>query len=170
MKTTRLMALAIAAFITVLLASTVQAQQGAYVSFKGIEIASGHAEADEVYGWVCYARTSGALPGNFTLTMDLAGNKAPGSINTVTAGAWTLPVYGSTLKGSSYLGVLYGTVAAGSVTWDKAGTSANVELKMNITAGTQTMIDLKGQAVLYGTVMYGEKGAIFNGTMYFEFQ
>ena len=171
MKTTTQMAFAIAILITVLFAGSVQAQQGAFVSFKGIEITSGHAEPDEVYGWVCYAKTTGALPGNFTLTMDLEGNKAPGTTNSVTGGAWTLPVYGSTIKGTSYRGVLYGNVTAGGVTWDKAGTTGNVELKLIITGSTQYLSGFKGNAVLYGTVNYDEKGgATFNGTMYFKFQ
>lgn len=171
MKTTKLTAFAVAAFITVLFANTVQAQKGAVVSFKGIEITSGHAEPDEVYGWVCYAKTAGALTGNFTLTMDLEGNKAPGTTNSVSGGAWTLPVYGFTIRGSSYMGVVYGNVTAGAVTWDKAGTTGNVELKLIITGSTQYMSGVKGNAVLYGTVTYDEKGgATFNGKMYFEFQ
>jgi hypothetical protein len=69
------------------------------------------------------------------------------------------------------MGVLYGNVAAGGVTCDKAGTTANVELKMIITGGTQSKFGIRGMAALYGTVNYDEKGVgTFNGTMYFEFQ
>ena len=42
MKTTKLMAFAIAALTTVLLSSAAQAQTGAFVSFKGVEISAGH--------------------------------------------------------------------------------------------------------------------------------
>ena len=169
MKKTRLIGFA-AAVITILLASTARAQEGAFVSFKGIEISSGHSETDEVYGWMCYARTTGALPGNLTLTMDYAGGKEPGLSSSVTDGAWTLPVYGSTIKGSSYMGVLYGSVATGRVTWDKSGT-ANIELKLTISGGTQSMSDIRGMAALSATVSYDEKGVgTFHGTMYFEFQ
>ena len=63
-----------------------------------------------------------------------------------------------------------GGVEAGSVMWDKTGTTGTLELKLHRGA-TQPMVDLKGTAVLYGTVSYDEKGlGAFNGTMYFEFQ
>ena len=75
MKTKRLTVFALTALITVLLAGTAQAQKGTFVSFKGIEISTGHEEPGEAYGWMCYARTTGALPGNLTLSMDLSGNE-----------------------------------------------------------------------------------------------
>ena len=48
MKTTRLMVFALTALITVLLAGTAQAQKGAFVSFKGIEISTGHEEGEQL--------------------------------------------------------------------------------------------------------------------------
>lgn len=159
MKTTKFIAFTIAVLTAVLLSSSVQAQTGAFVSFKGIEISTGHSEAGEAYGWMCYAKTTGALPGNFTLSMDYEGIKAPGTSSTVTAGAWTLPVYEETkfstvrpIRIDSYQGVLFGSVEAGSVMWDKTGTTGTVELKLLIRGGTQAMADLRGTAVLYGTV------------------
>jgi len=147
------MIFALAALITVLLANTAQAQKGAFVSFKGIEISTGHEEAGEAYGWMCYARTTGALPGNFTLTMDLAGMKAPGTSTDVTGGAWALPVYMSTkfsrmrpILVDPYQGVVFGSVEGGGITWDKEGASATVEVKMLIQGGTQTMSELRGSA------------------------
>lgn len=167
----KLMAFAVAAFVTVLLASAVQAQKGSFVSFKGIEITRGHEEPDEVYGWMCYAKTTGALPGNLTLTMDYAGMPVPGTGTAITGGNWTLPVYGSSIKENSYMGVLYGTVVGGDVTLNKWGSTATIELKMLITGGTQSMMDMKGTAVLYGTVTYNRIDApTFDGTIYFEFQ
>ena len=180
MKTTKFMAFTIAVLTAVLFSSTVQAQEkGAFVSFQGIEISTGHEEPGEAYGWMCYAKTTGALPGNLTLSMDYDGMKAPGTSSTITGGAWTLPVYNEPtrfttvgpIRIGSYQGVLFGSVEAGAVNWDKAGTTGTVELKMLIRGGTQSMADTRGTAVLYGTVSYDEKGTgTFNGTIYFEFQ
>ena len=177
MKTTRLMVFALTALITVLLAGTAQAQKGAFVSFKGIEISTGHEESEEAYGWMCYARTTGAFPGNLTLTMDFAGAKTPGTSTDVTGGAWTLPVYMSTkfsrlrpISIDPYQGVIFGNVAGGGIVWDKTGTTATVELKMLIQGGTQTMSEMRGSAYLYGTVIYDVKGrGTFEGTIYFDF-
>lgn len=177
MKAMKLMAFATAALITVLISGAAQAQIGTEVFFKGIEIATGHQEPGEVYGWMCYARTTGALPGNLTIAIDFAGAKEPGTSGAVTGGNWTLPVYMSSvvlktrpIRIDNYQGVLFGSVEAGTVMWDKTGTIGAVELKMLIRGGTQAMADLKGAAYLTGTVTYVDKGAgTFNGTIYFEF-
>ncbi|HKR61066.1 MAG TPA: hypothetical protein VJS64_15205 [Pyrinomonadaceae bacterium] len=176
MKTAKLIALAIATLMTLVLCNTVQAQKNALVSFKGIEVSAGHEEEGEAYGWMCYARTSGSLTGNFTLSMDYDGTKSAGTNSIVTGGAWTLPVYASSKFLASrpvledpYQGVLFGSVIGGDVTWDKYGT-ATIQLKMLIQGGTQAMTDLRGNAFLVGTLTYGEKLGTFNGTIYFEFQ
>lgn len=171
----KFMALTVAVLLTVLFANSVKAQKGAVVSFNGIEISAGHQETGEAYGWMCYARTTGAFPGNLTLSMDYDGARAPGTVSNVTGGAWTLPVYAtSTLSRpiaiDPYQGVLFGVIEAGAITWDKSGTGT-LELKLLINGGTEGMADLKGSAVLYGTVSYSDQGpGPFNGSIYFEFQ
>src|SRR3954467_8635078 len=40
---------------------------GTVSTFNGFEITPGHSEDADTYGWVCYGRTAGELPGNFTL-------------------------------------------------------------------------------------------------------
>lgn len=172
---TRLVGFSIAVLAVVLLANTVQAQKGTFVSFEGIEISVGHEDPGEVYGWMCYAKTTGALPGNFTLSMDYEGVKAPGTTSSITTGNWTLPVYTSSsavrpISLDVYQGVLFGGVEGGAVVWDKSGTTATIELKMYIRGGTQAFADLKGTAILYGTVNYEGKGTgTFTGTIYFDF-
>ncbi len=169
MKTTKLLAYAMAVLITLALSSAAKAQKATIVSFKGIEVTAGHAEPGEAYGWMCYARTTGDLPGNFTLTMDFEGTKEPGTVSAVTGGAWTLPVYVQAMRGASYMGVLYGRVLGGDAIWGKE--KSTVELKMIIDGGTQTLLDLRGNAVLYGTFSYDSKGVpTFEGSIYFEFQ
>lgn len=178
MKTIKLMAFAIA-LITVLLAGTARAQKETFVSFKGIEVSAGHEEPGEAYGWMCYARTTGALPGNLTLSLDYAGMKEPGTSSDVTGGAWTLPVYlpskpslARPIPIDPYQGVIFGSVEGGGITWDKTGATATVELKMLIQGGTQTMSNLRGTAYLYGTIKYYEKigRGTFEGAIYFDFQ
>jgi hypothetical protein len=178
MKITKFMAVTIAVLITVLLSSAAQAQTGAFVSFKGIEISAGHQEPSEAYGWICYAKTTGDLPGNLTVSMDYERTNARGATNSVTGGAWTLPVYGPSIfpglkpiRIDGYRGLFFGSVEAGVVTWDKRGTFATVELKMLIKGGTQEMANINGTAVLLGTITYDEKGAgTFSGSVYFEFK
>ncbi|HET6646829.1 MAG TPA: hypothetical protein VFH01_05850 [Pyrinomonadaceae bacterium] len=173
----KFMAFTVAVLLTVLFANSVKAQKGAVVSFNGIEISAGHQESGEAYGWMCYARTTGTFPGNLTLSMDYYGARAPGTVSDVTGGAWTLPVYAtsnlSTLRPIAidpYQGVLFGVIEAGAITWDKTGTGT-IELKLLINGGTQGMADLKGSAVLYGTVSYSNQGpGSFSGSIYFEFQ
>ncbi len=175
---TKFMARTVALLMTLVLAGAVQAQKAAVVSFNGIEIATGHEEPGEAYGWMCYARTTGTFPGNLTLTMDYQGIKAPSTSSDVTGGSWTLPVYTSSkfsairpILMDPYQGVLFGSIDGGSVAWSKDGLVATIELKLTIRGGTQAMTDLHGDAILYGTVTYGEKGGgPFVGTIYFTFQ
>ena len=42
-------------------------------TFSAFEVSAGYEEGTELYGWVCYGRTTGALNGNFTLAMDYEG-------------------------------------------------------------------------------------------------
>jgi hypothetical protein len=180
MKATRLMAFAIAALITGLLSGAAQAQigpptpidqTGPVITIQGLEISAGTQEVGETYGWICFGKASGDMAGNFTLSMDIASFKNPGTRSLVTHGGWTLPVYAQTIRGATYLGALYGTVESGEVAWDKAGTTASMELRLVITGGTDSMRDLSGAAVLLATVTYAEKGAgAFNGTLFLEFK
>src|ERR1043166_59512 len=170
---TKLMALTIVLLTTLVMSGSVQAQKGSSVSFKGVEIAAGHDEAGEAYGWMCYAKTTGAFPGNFTLTMDYAGIKEPGTESKIIGGSWTLPIY-ATSKYSlrptpldAYQGVIFGNVESGIITWDKLGTK--MELQLNVNGGTQGFSDYRGTAFLYGTLSYDEKGnETWDGTIYFQ--
>ena len=183
MKTTKFMAFIIAVLTAVLFSSTVQAQQkGAFVSFQGIEISTGHEEPGEAYGWMCYAKTTGALPGNLTLSMDYEGMKAPGTSSTVTGGAWTLPVYNEPNNGSQILhpetnqnrfvprcGFRKRGSRRGRLGQNR--TPARLNLKCSSEAALSPWLISRGTAVLYGTVSYDEKGTgTFDGTIYFEFQ
>jgi hypothetical protein len=172
------MAITLAILISVLCAGSAQAQKEKIVTFNGIEISAGHEEPGEAYGWICYARTGGALPGTLTVTMDYFGVKGPGVSSQVTGGGWTLPVFltgrFSTAKrpitDDPYRGVLFGSVDGGEITWDKSGTLASVQLKLIIRGGTQDMQALSGSGVLQGTVIYDEKGrGTFSGLIYFDF-
>jgi hypothetical protein len=171
---TKLMVLTVVVLLTIV-CGTVQAQKNNAVSFKGVEISTGHVEPGEAYGWMCYAKTTGTFPGNFTLTMDYAAMKEPGTQSDVIGGSWTLPVYATTkysLRPSpadAYQGVLFGNVEGGVITWDKLSTT--MELKMNVSGGTQGFSEYRGTATLYGTLIYDEKGnESWEGTIYFQFK
>lgn len=174
MKMRKTLTFTFAILIAAFFSAQAQAQSGLVVSFKGLEVSPGYEEPGEIYTWMCYARTSGSLPGNLTLTMDIEGAKAPNTTVSIVRGNWVLPVYVEAttklpIRVTGYQGVVFGSIDAGSATWDKYGTSANLELKLTIRGGTQAMADFRGTAVLYGTVYYYEKGVpIFNGTIYFQ--
>lgn len=181
MKTMKLMSFAMAVLFALLLSNPVQAQKSAVVTFEGIEVSSANKNPSDAYGWMSYAKTTGNFQGNFTLSTDYLGIKTPGTSTDVTGGTWTLPVYGTSKVSVSikqpipydpYQGVLFGSVDAGSVTWDKTGATATVELEMSIRGGTLVMANYAGTAILYGTITYDEKGGsgTFEGTIYFEFE
>jgi hypothetical protein len=173
----KFIALASALLVTLVLSGAVQAQSGAAVSFKGLEISTGYEEPGEAYGWMCYAKTTGAFPGSLTMSMNYLGTKAPGMSSYITGGSWTLPVYATTSKLSrlgpipleSYQGVLFGTVEAGAITWGKDG-NATMELKLTVQGGSQGFAGYSGSAVLYGALAYSDKGAPWTGTIYFDFK
>ena len=122
--------------------SRVQAQT--VLTFNGLEITQGHEEEGEAYGWVCYGRTTGGLPGNFTMTLDYTPNLKPGGDNTLTGGTWTLPVYTQTMSGLTYMGVLYGKVKEGKIEWDALGYMGTMYANLSIDGGTQTLFGSRG--------------------------
>jgi hypothetical protein len=140
---------------------TVEPPEGGTLStFNGFEVATGQQEAEgtETYGWVCYGKTTGALPGNFTL---IANYNTPleqvtaGLAQSITSGNWTLPVYMQTIMGTTYMGVLYGTVTSGTIQRDIRGYSETMTVQLQITGGTQTMVGWKGTAVFDATINRG---------------
>jgi hypothetical protein len=133
---------------------------GAMMSdFTGFEITSGYPEHDEIYGWVCYGRVTGVLSGDFTLTMDYVQAKSlPGSFSPVERGQWTFPVYTRTIRGETYMGVLYGNVVDGGIQWDYVGTTGTMSLKLDITGGTMTLEGLKGE-IEFNTTVYRDGSA-----------
>jgi len=172
----KFMAFAVALLVTLVLAGAVQAQSDAAVSFKGLEISTGHEEPGEAYGWMCYAKTTGTFPGSFTMSMNYMGTKQPGTSSDISGGSWTLPVYTTSKLSNlgpipleSYQGVLFGTVEGGAITWGKDG-NATMELKLIVQGGTQAFAGYSGGALLYGTLAYSERGAPWTGTIYFNFK
>jgi hypothetical protein len=179
MPTNKRVALAVAFAVTVVLCGLTAQAQSKYVNnFNGFEISQGHKElSGEAYGWVCYGKTSGYLPGNLTLMMDYQAQSEMGYDKIITGGNWTLPVYAQTIRGgTTYLGVLYGTVTSGTMTWDAMGYTGTMNVKLQITGGTQTMVGWQGTADFDATVNPGP-APIFNGspppmngTLTFNFQ
>ncbi|MDT5157163.1 MAG: hypothetical protein QOH51_1520 [Acidobacteriota bacterium] len=194
MPTNKRVALIVAFAVTVVLCGLTAQAQSKYVSnFNGFEMSQGHKElSGEAYGWVCYGKTSGYLPGNLTLMMDYQAQSEVGldtiarvsdiigggnNNKIITGGNWTLPVYTTTIRGTTtYVGVLYGTVTSGTFTWDDMGYTGTMNLKLQITGGTQTMVGWQGTVDFDATVNPGP-APIFNGspppmdgTLTFNFQ
>ena len=137
-------------------------------NFTGLEINPGNAVGDDVYGWVCYGRTSGSINGNFTLMLDYLGMPMPGGRNSIKGGNWTLPVYATSIRGETYMGVLYGNVSGGEIQWDKFGT-ATYTLNLNITGGSQMLEGLTGQADFTATAYYDGAKTRMKGSVTFYF-
>jgi hypothetical protein len=113
------------------------------------------------FGYSFLGKTFGSLPGTFSLFINtVPSTPGPGSSTVLTGGAWALPVYTANVKlgGDSYAGSLYGSVANGKMSWDKAGTSAQVYILLNVDGGTVSWDGVKGYATFVGTLSIDEKG------------
>jgi hypothetical protein len=146
------------------------------VSVSAIEITDGTVGMDikgteTAFGYSFLGQTTGSLPGSFTLSMNCAPAKpVPGVTSELTGGSWTLPVYMTSIKGgTSYAGSLYGTIAKGTMTWDKTGTNATVYIVLDV-KGTQTWEGVGGYASFAGTLYVDEKTqkTLLDGTLVFS--
>lgn len=135
-------------------------------SFTGLEVTPGWVENDDVYGWVCYGRLTGQVNGNMTLTMDYAGLPVLGGSQPVERGTWTIPVYTQTIRGLTYMGVIYGAVAGGEIQWDTYG-NATIMLDLTITGGSQTLQGSTGKAQLFLSSYWDGSGTRMKGDIYF---
>jgi hypothetical protein len=146
------------------------------VHVNAIEIADGtvgydQAKTETTFGYSFLGLTTGAFPGSFTLSMNCTpATPVPGDSSKMTGGAWTLPVYTTSIKGgTSYAGSLYGTVANGKMAWGKMATSAEVYFVLNVDGGTQRWDGARGYATFAGTLFVDEKTgkATLTGDMVF---
>lgn len=133
------------------------------VSVDAIEITDGvkgvddQTKLDTIFGYSFLGRTTGSMPGSFTLSMNCTpATPIPGESSELTGGSWTLPVYMKDL-GGGYEGSLYGTIAKGRMDWDKTGTNANLYFVLNVDGGTQTWDGVGGYATFTGTMFVDEK-------------
>lgn len=124
---------------------------------------------ETMYGYTFLGRTSGEYPGSFILSMNCSpAFPIAGGETAVSSGSWTLPVYANSLKGSSYAGSLYGTIAKGSMIFDKVG-NADVYIQLNVNGGTQTWDGVTGYATFTGTLVHDEKHDVTTLTGTLEF-
>jgi hypothetical protein len=132
----------------------------------------GQTKEESKFGYSFLGRTSGSLPGSFTLFLNYApATLVPGDSSALTGGAWALPVYTAytRLGGDGYAGSLYGSIASGKMSWDKAGTSAAVYIILNVDGGTKSWDGVKGSATFVGTLSIDDKGTtILNGEFSIE--
>lgn len=184
MKTSKQFLLAVAFVLVVGLGAGVMAQAfrlppepvDPVVSVNAIEVTDGTTGWDgqkneTAFGYSFLGRTTGSLPGSFTLSMNCSpAIPTAGATSELTGGTWTLPVYMASLRGgASYAGSLYGTIAKGSMDYDKTGTSANIYIVLNVDGGTQTWDGVKGYATFVGTLSVDEKTqkTLLNGNLVF---
>ena len=137
---------------------------GSVVKVNAIEVADGtmaydsQTKEETEFGYTFLGRTTGALPGSFTLSMNCTSAEAiPDGKGAMTGGSWTLPVYLTDIRGSSYAGSLYGTILKGSMVWDGKGTSATIYMVLNVAGGTQAWEGVGGFATFAGTLVVDEK-------------
>jgi hypothetical protein len=146
------------------------------VSVSTIEITDGMLGVDSTgketaFGYSFLGQATGSLPGSFTLSMNCAPAKPiPGDVSELSGGSWTLPVYMTSIKGgTSYAGSLYGTIAKGTMSWDKTGTNATVYMALDV-KGTQTWEGVSGYASFVGNLYVDEKTqeTMLDGTLVFS--
>jgi hypothetical protein len=150
---------------------------GTVVSLNAIEVTDGTLGMDNTtkketaFGYSFLGRTTGSLPGSFTLSMNCTPSiGVPGETTEVTGGSWTLPVYMPGMKGGiAYAGSLYGTIAKGKMTWGKEGAGATVYIVMDVNGGTQSWDGAGGFVTFVGTLSINEKTqqTSLNGDMVF---
>ena len=139
--------------------ATALANTSTEVTFNGFEITEGlelmsPSGQTNYYGWVCTGRTSGALPGNMTLSMNAGPDDWQlAGAGEIYGGTWTRPVYGQTISGTQYMGTLYGEVTDGTLTMKYAGLSRNYwyeyySANLKINGGTQQLLGVTGSGVL----------------------
>lgn len=181
MKTSKQILIATVLVLLVGLSSGVSAQSNVRSDFRlppepiqpitklnAIEITDGtigidsQTSSETMFGYSFLGNTTGAYPGSFTFSMNCApAIPVPGETSAVNGGSWALPVYTPGLRGSTYAGSLYGTIAKGTMNWDKSvageGLKAEVYLLFNIDGGTQQWDGAKGFATFTGTLYYDAK-------------
>ena len=144
------------------------------VSVSSIEVTDGMVGVDKAtgeetaFGYSFMGQTTGSLPGTFTLSMNCApAVPIPGGISELSGGSWTLPVYMTSVKGT-YAGSLYGTIAKGTMSWDKTGTNATVYIVLNV-SGTKAWEGVSGYASFAGNLYVDEKTqkTLLDGTLVF---
>jgi len=144
-----------------------------FVSVSAIEITDGTVGMDikgteTAFGYSFLGQTTGSLPGSFTLSMNCApAIPLPGDTSELTGGSWTLPVYMTSVRGT-YAGSLYGTIAKGTMSWDKTGMNATVYIVLNV-SGTKAWEGVSGYASFAGNLYVDEKTqkTLLNGTLVF---
>ena len=154
-----------------------------FVSVSAIEVSDGVMGMDNAtgqetaFGYSFLAQTTGAMPGSLTLSMNAVPltpeTQATLLVNKdrqLTGGTWTLPVYKTTMRGGAvFVGSVYGTVANGTMMWDKTGTTGTINFVLNVNGGTQTWAGARGSATFEGIMSVDEttNATIFNGNMEF---
>ena len=133
----------------------------------------GETKEETAFGFSFLGRTTGAFPGSFTLSMNCAPPPRPPvdkggiagafivpilpPVTGITGGLWTLPVYVTGIRSTGYAGSLYGTIAKGTMYWDKTGTIAKAIIALNVDGGTQSWEGVRGYATFSGTLFVDEK-------------
>jgi len=176
MKTTRLFLFAAALVLVAGLTAGVMAQGKAGAAFRlppepitpvttlnAIEVTDGALGYDSqkqevMFGYSFLGRTTGVYPGSFTLSMNCTpAVPIPSGTSELTGGSWTLPVYTTETKASGYAGSLFGTIAKGTMSWDKTGTKATLYLVLSVDGGTEAWDGVGGYATFTGTLFVDEK-------------
>lgn len=135
------------------------------VKVNAIEITDGtigldnQTKKETAFGYSFLGQTTGSLRGSFTLSINCTpATPIPGDTSELTGGAWTLPVYMTSIKGGAgYAGSLYGTIANGKMNWDKTGTNGDVYFVLDVDGGTQSWDGVQGYATFVGTLFVDEK-------------
>lgn len=129
-----------------------------FVKVTAVEITDGTVGIDidtkkeTLFGYGFMGQTIGSLPGMLTLAMNCSPViPIPGEVTLAKGGTWTLPVYLPSLRGSNYAGTLYGTVAKGTLNWNKAGDTADVYIVLNVDGGSEAWDGVHGYATFTGT-------------------
>ena len=178
MNTAKRLAFAVALTLLTGLFWSTQAQSLS-TKLQTIEVSPGIEGTDKgmMYGATYLGKTTGVLPGSFFLSMNydmtsvltarLSLAQQVPSIQNITGGTWSLPVY----RGSLYLGAIYGHIQEGTMQGTPGGLRpSTVNMILVVDGGTQTYDGTSGSGTFSGTLNHVTKDGIptMSGTLSFD--
>ena len=119
---------------------------------SGFEISPGIISGSVRYGATFIGRAAGTLPGVWGVSINYTPpHPGPSVVNTIVGGFWTVAAFSS----GTFEGIIYGAVVpGGTVTWNAAGTVADISANLTVLGGTGLFVGVTGGGTFTGTLSH----------------